>query len=123
MLSKRLETLTPSYTLEISSKIRQLKNLNLDVIDLSIGEPNFNVPVRAKLYGIESLNNNYTRYDAVTGIKPLKEEIKQLKLLLTTHIRDNLLLCEHCNESHYHIMYGNGEFRCNSCDNVSNIKI
>ena len=101
MLSKRLETLTPSYTLEISSKIRQLKDLNLDVIDLSIGEPNFNVPVRAKLYGIESLNNNYTRYDAVTGIKPLKEEIckKLLKENNCTYCPEDIVVssgAKHC---------------------------
>lgn len=101
MLSKRLETLTPSYTLEIGSKIRQLKDLNLEVIDLSIGEPNFNVPIRAKLYGIESLNNNYTRYDAVTGIKPLKEEIckKLLKDNNCTYSPEDIVVssgAKHC---------------------------
>lgn len=101
MLSKRLETLTPSYTLEISSKIRQLKDLNLEVIDLSIGEPNFNVPIRAKLYGIESLNNNYTRYDTVTGIKPLKEEIckKLLKENNCTYCPEDIVVssgAKHC---------------------------
>lgn len=81
MLSNRLSDITPSYTISISSKINDLKSLGIDIVDLSIGEPDFNVPAKAKLRGINSLNENLTKYDLVPGIKPLREEIcKKLKL-------------------------------------------
>ncbi|MCR8745991.1 pyridoxal phosphate-dependent aminotransferase [Romboutsia lituseburensis] len=75
MLSNRLSDITPSYTISISSKINELKSLGINIIDLSIGEPDFNVPKKAKLSGINSLNENLTKYDLVPGMKILREEI------------------------------------------------
>lgn len=80
MLSDRLSNITPSYTISINSKINDLKSLGNDVIDLSIGEPDFNIPEKAKAKGIESLNSNFTKYNLVPGLKILREEIcKKLK--------------------------------------------
>ncbi|GAA0225387.1 pyridoxal phosphate-dependent aminotransferase [Metaclostridioides mangenotii] len=75
MLSDRLNFLTPSYTVGISSKVKEMKKNGIDVINLSIGEPDFNVPEKAKSYGIDSLNMNYTKYDLVPGLAVLREEI------------------------------------------------
>ena len=75
MLSNRLSSITPSYTVAISSKVNELKNQGIDVINLSIGEPYFNIPNKAKEYGINSLNNNYTKYDLIPGLKDLRFEI------------------------------------------------
>lgn len=75
MLSNRVLSITPSYTIGISSKVNELKDKGLDIINLSIGEPDFNVPYKARVYGIESLNNNCTKYDLVPGLKDLREEI------------------------------------------------
>lgn len=75
MLSNRLSSITPSYTICISTKVTEMQNSGIDVINLSIGEPDFNVPNTAKNMGIESLNNNYTKYDMVPGLKILREEI------------------------------------------------
>ncbi|MGL5692660.1 MAG: pyridoxal phosphate-dependent aminotransferase [Peptostreptococcaceae bacterium] len=80
MLSNRLSIITPSVTIGISSKVNELKKSGLDIINLSIGEPDFNVPEKSKNYGLESLNNNETKYDLVPGIKILREEISK-KLL------------------------------------------
>ena len=55
MLSNRLLDITPSVTVGISSKVSELKSSGKDIINLSIGEPDFNVPEKAKLYGVESL--------------------------------------------------------------------
>lgn len=80
MLSERLSSLTPSYTVGISSKVKEMKKNGIDVIDLSIGEPDFNVPEKAKAYGIKSLEENQTKYDLVPGLAILREEIcKKLK--------------------------------------------
>ncbi len=75
MLSKRLDFITPSYTIGISSKVKEMENNGIKVINLSIGEPDFNVPNNAKSYGIDSLNKDYTKYDLVPGLKILREEI------------------------------------------------
>lgn len=81
MLSKRLNNITPSVTVAISSKVKEMKANGIDVISLSIGEPDFNVPEKAKEYGKKSLDENKTKYDFVAGIPELREEIcKKLRL-------------------------------------------
>ncbi|MCC0642598.1 MULTISPECIES: pyridoxal phosphate-dependent aminotransferase [unclassified Clostridioides] len=75
MLSKRLNFITPSYTIGISSKVKEMESDGIKVINLSIGEPDFNVPNVAKSYGIDSLNKDCTKYDLVPGLKILREEI------------------------------------------------
>lgn len=75
MLSKRLDVITPSCTIGISSKVKSMRKSGLDVISLSIGEPDFSVPKKAIEYGIKSLNENCTKYDLVPGLTILREEI------------------------------------------------
>ena len=75
MLSKRLDKISPSCTIGISSKVKEMKKSGVDVINLSIGEPDFNVPRKAIECGIKSLNENCTKYDLVPGITILREEI------------------------------------------------
>ncbi|MEG0181675.1 MAG: pyridoxal phosphate-dependent aminotransferase [Terrisporobacter sp.] len=75
MLSKRLDVITPSCTIGISSKVKNMREAGIDVISLSIGEPDFNIPKKAIEYGIKSLNENYTKYDLVPGLTILREEI------------------------------------------------
>lgn len=80
MLSKRLSKITPSVTVGINSKVKELKSNGVEVINLSIGEPDFNVPEKAKEYGKKSLDDNITKYNLVPGILELREEIcKKLK--------------------------------------------
>ena len=81
MLSTRLSQITPSVTIGISSKVNELINQGKNIINLSIGEPDFNVPTKAISYGINSLQNNITKYDLVPGLKILREEISK-KLLI-----------------------------------------
>ena len=75
MLSNRLGNITPSYTIGISTKVAELNAEGRNIIDLSIGEPDFDIPEKAKQYGIDSLNNNLTKYNMVPGLKVLREEI------------------------------------------------
>lgn len=75
MLSNRLSNITPSYTISISTKVRNLKSEDQNIIDLSIGEPDAFVPNKAIQYGIDSLNNNLTNYDVVPGLKVLREQL------------------------------------------------
>lgn len=79
-LATKLDTLTPSFTIGISSKVKEMKANGIDVLNLSIGEPDFTVPEKAKAYGKKSLDENCTKYDLVPGLKILREEIvKKLK--------------------------------------------
>ena len=47
MLSKRLDIISPSCTIGISTKVKNMRQSGIDVISLSIGEPDFNVPRKA----------------------------------------------------------------------------
>ena len=76
MLSKRLDVITPSRTVGISSKVKEMKAQGIDVLNLSVGEPDFNVPEKAKEWGIKSLNDNITKYDLVPGLT-IKRRNKQ----------------------------------------------
>lgn len=75
MLSSRLKNVTPSVTVAISSKVKELKANGVEVINLSIGEPDFTIPDKAKAYGKKSLDENKTKYDLVPGLIELRKEI------------------------------------------------
>ncbi|CAH2211833.1 pyridoxal phosphate-dependent aminotransferase [Tepidibacter aestuarii] len=75
MISNKLKNITPSYTIGISSKVAKLQEKGFDISNLSIGEPDFNVPTKAKEVAIDALNNNKTKYDIVSGLNELKHEI------------------------------------------------
>lgn len=75
MLSKKLDHITPSYTIEISTKVSELRSQGIDIINLSIGEPDFFTPEQAKDRGVEAIRNNKTKYDAAAGLKDLRMAI------------------------------------------------
>lgn len=84
-LSKRVRSLTESATLEMTRKSRELKEQGIDVITLSIGEPDFNTPELVKQAGIRAIEANDTHYPPVPGTAALRKAIAD-KLL-----RDNNL--------------------------------
>ncbi|WP_419749865.1 pyridoxal phosphate-dependent aminotransferase [Terrisporobacter petrolearius] len=75
MLSNRLSIISPSCTIGISSKVKEMRESGKDVISLSIGEPDFNVPKKALECGVKSLSENCTKYDLVPGLTILRDEI------------------------------------------------
>lgn len=80
MTTNKLKEITPSYTIEISTKVSELKQQGKKVIDLSIGEPDFNIPNTAKQAAINAIHQNKTKYDKVPGLFDLREAIiKKLK--------------------------------------------
>ncbi|MBS7333575.1 pyridoxal phosphate-dependent aminotransferase [Faecalibacter bovis] len=82
-LSKRLQNLKPSATIAMSTKARELKAQGLDIISLSIGEPDFNTPDFIKDAAKKALDENYTAYTPIAGYPELKEAI------ITKFKRDN----------------------------------
>ncbi|HLQ84334.1 MAG TPA: pyridoxal phosphate-dependent aminotransferase [Pseudogracilibacillus sp.] len=74
-LSKRVAELTPSSTLAISAKAKELKDEGHDVIGLGVGEPDFNTPDYIIQAAKDAMDSGYTKYTPSGGILPLKEAI------------------------------------------------
>ncbi len=75
ILSNRVLNMAESATLAMTNKSRELKAQGIDVISLSIGEPDFNTPESAKQAGIDAINNNDTHYPPVPGTPTLRKAI------------------------------------------------
>ena len=79
-LSKRLQRLAPSATLAMSQKSAEMKAQGIDVINMSVGEPDFNTPDHIKEAAKEAVDQNYSRYSPVPGYPELRKAIvKKLK--------------------------------------------
>ena len=74
-LSTRINSLPVSATLAMAAKARELKNQGVDVIGLSLGEPDFNTPEFIKDAAIQAVNDNYNSYSPVDGYADLKQAI------------------------------------------------
>lgn len=74
-LSTRINSLPVSETLAMAAKARELRNQGIDVIGLSLGEPDFNTPEFIKEAAIQAVKDNYNSYSPVDGYLDLKEAI------------------------------------------------
>ena len=74
-LSERLNRLSPSATLAMSQKSNELKAQGVNVINLSVGEPDFNTPAHIKEAAKEAIENNFSRYSPVPGYPELRNAI------------------------------------------------
>ena len=85
MLSDKINSLPISQTVGMTAKAHDLKNKGIDVITLSAGEPDFNIPDYIKDAAIDAINNNFHKYSPVDGFVELK------KAICTKFKRDNNL--------------------------------
>ena len=74
-LSACLNRLSPSATLLMSQKSAELKASGVDVVNLSVGEPDFNTPEHIKEAAKKAIDDNYSRYSPVPGYPVLREAI------------------------------------------------
>ena len=74
-IAQRIQSMEPSATLEMAKKSRELKSQGLDIISLSLGEPDFDTPEYIKNAGINAIVNNITKYPPVAGFMELREAI------------------------------------------------
>ena len=74
-LSERLNRLAPSATLAMSQKSNEMKAQGVDVINLSVGEPDFNTPEPIKEAAKKAIEENYSRYSPVPGYADLRKAI------------------------------------------------
>jgi len=74
-LSNRLQRLAPSATLAMSQKSAEMKAQGIDVINMSVGEPDFNTPDHIKEAAKTAIDQNYSRYSPVPGYQDLRQAI------------------------------------------------
>lgn len=74
-LSNRLKSLSESQTLVMSQKSAELKAQGVDVINLSVGEPDFSTPVHIKEAAKQAIDNNFSFYSPVPGFPDLRKAI------------------------------------------------
>ena len=79
-ISDRVQSLSPSQTLAMSQKSNELKAQGIDVINLSVGEPDFNTPDHIKEAAKRAIDENFSFYTPVPGYMSLRKAIvKKLK--------------------------------------------
>ena len=74
-LAKRVGRLSPSPTMAVSEEANRLRSEGRNVVDFSIGEPDFNTPDNIKGGGHRAIDDNFTRYTSAPGIKDLREAV------------------------------------------------
>ena len=74
-VSARLASLSPSATLAMSQKSSELKAQGVDIINLSVGEPDFNTPDHIKEAAKQAVDENFSRYSPVAGYPALRKAI------------------------------------------------
>ena len=74
-LSNRLNRLAPSATLAMSQKSSEMKARGIDVINLSVGEPDFNTPEHIKEAAKKAIDENFSRYSPVPGYMDLRQAV------------------------------------------------
>src|SRR6476620_5801606 len=74
-LANRVKALTPSSTLAITAKAKELKAAGHDVIGLGAGEPDFNTPQHILEAAVTAMNDGQTKYTPAGGLAPLKEAV------------------------------------------------
>jgi len=77
MISEKVQKIGASPTLKISAKAKAMKAEGVDVIDLSVGEPDFPTPENVKEAGIKAIRDNFTKYTENDGVPSLRKAIAQ----------------------------------------------
>ena len=84
-ISRRVESLAASATLAMSQKSAALKAQGVDVINMSVGEPDFDTPEHIKEAAKRAIDENYSRYTPVAGYMSLRKAVSE-KLLRENHL-------------------------------------
>ena len=77
MFTQRINRISPSATLEMTSKAAALKRAGKPVYNMSVGEPDFDTPQHIQEAGINAIKNGFTEYTPGSGTFELKEAICQ----------------------------------------------
>ena len=83
--SDRVNRMGFSQTFVMSNKVREMKAQGIDVISLTLGEPDFDVPDNIKEAAFEAINQNYSHYSPVPGFLELRQAVAH-KLKRDNHL-------------------------------------
>ena len=74
-IAKRVSKINPSFTLQMATKAADMRSRGIDVINFSVGEPDFNTPKHIRDAAKKALDEGYTKYTAGPGMLELREAI------------------------------------------------
>ncbi|SVD96059.1 uncharacterized protein METZ01_LOCUS448913, partial [marine metagenome] len=77
MLSDRIGRISPSATLAMTAKAAELREAGIDVINLSVGEPDFTTPLNIREAGKRAIDDGLTRYTPGSGTIDLKKAVSE----------------------------------------------
>ncbi|MBR5219001.1 MAG: pyridoxal phosphate-dependent aminotransferase [Clostridia bacterium] len=94
-ISKKAKSISPSPTLAIDSKFKQMKKQGVPVVGFGAGEPDFDTPDYIKEAGIKAIQENYTKYTPASGTVELKQAIchKVKRDTGLEYSNDNVIIC------------------------------
>jgi len=106
MISEKANQIGISPTLKITTKAKAMKAEGIDVVDLSVGEPDFSTPDNVKAAGIQAIEQNFTKYTENEGIPALKEAIinKLKQDFGLTYAMDEIIVSAGAKSSLYHLI-------------------
>ncbi|MGM0531072.1 MAG: pyridoxal phosphate-dependent aminotransferase [Bacteroidota bacterium] len=84
-ISKRIRSLSESQTIAMSQRSAELKSRGKDIINLSVGQPDFHTPDHIKEAAIQAIHDNFTSYPPVPGYRDLREAVAK-KLQAENHL-------------------------------------
>ncbi|MCP2518937.1 pyridoxal phosphate-dependent aminotransferase [Candidatus Aminicenantes bacterium AC-708-M15] len=106
-LAKRIQRIKISQTLKITTKAKAMKEKGIDVIDLSVGEPDFPTPENIKEAGKSAIDEDFTKYTPADGILELKKAI--IKRLKEDHGLEynpsQIIVCNGAKGAFYHLIF------------------
>lgn len=105
-ISKRAQNVSPSPTLSITAKAKEMKADGIDVVSFGAGEPDFDTPLFVKNAAIKAINEGFTKYTATSGIPELKKAVCE-KLKRDNNLvynPSNILVSNGAKQSLYNIM-------------------
>jgi aspartate aminotransferase len=76
-LAERIATLEESATLQMAAMVRELKLRGEDIVDLTLGEPDFDTPLHIKEAAKQAIDKGITKYTPVAGFLDLRKSIAQ----------------------------------------------
>jgi len=106
IVSDKANQIGESPTLKVTAKAKAMKAEGIDVIDLSVGEPDFPTPENVKSAGIKAIEENFTKYTQADGIPLLKEAIisRMKQDLGLTYEKNELIVSSGAKSALYHLM-------------------
>ena len=75
ILANRVDNINPSFTLQMATKAAEMRSEGIDVINFSVGEPDFNTPQHIRDAAKDAMDQGYTKYTAGPGMIELRDAI------------------------------------------------